>query len=112
MPRLPVTRNDTAWPPATAVRGADAATMKNTMSGTPSARRCSFAVSRVASAGKTSLDPPTDMEPLLFSVTGRRRSRRECIQYTSARRAAVRVPKPRSLTAVAGCKPVDTLSTC
>src|SRR5919112_514229 len=49
-PRLPVTRYVAAWPPATAVRGADAATMKNTRSGTPSARRCSLAVSLPAGA--------------------------------------------------------------
>src|SRR3954469_15623627 len=40
MPLLPVTRYVAAWPPATAVSGAGAATMKNTRSGTPSARRC------------------------------------------------------------------------
>ena len=43
MPGLPVTRYETAWPPATAVSGAEAATMKNTSSGAPSARRWSCA---------------------------------------------------------------------
>src|SRR3954454_11608874 len=40
-PLFPVTRYVAAWPPATAVSGAEAATMKNTRSGTPSARRWS-----------------------------------------------------------------------
>src|SRR3954454_24946928 len=44
MPLFPVTRYDAAWPPATAVSGADAATVKNTRSRVPSARRCSCPV--------------------------------------------------------------------
>src|SRR3954454_21785997 len=44
MPLFPVTRYDAAWPPATAVSGADAATMKNTRSAVPSDRRCSAPV--------------------------------------------------------------------
>src|SRR4051795_11215489 len=44
MPLLPVTRYVAACPPATAVNGAEAATMKNTRSGTPRARRCSWPV--------------------------------------------------------------------
>ena len=40
-----------AWPPATAVSGADAATMKNTRSGTPSARRWSLRDSPSAGVG-------------------------------------------------------------
>src|SRR3954447_11618953 len=53
MPLLPVTRYVAAWAPATAVSGGDAATMKNTRSGTPSARRrnCPLAAPPLAEGG-------------------------------------------------------------
>src|SRR3954470_22761457 len=54
-PLFPVTRYVAAWPPATAVSGADAATMKNTRSGTPSARRCSLADSPPTGASGAAL---------------------------------------------------------
>src|SRR3954469_8072400 len=50
MPLFPVTGWDAAWPPATAVSGADAATMKNTRSRVPSARRCSWLPAELAAA--------------------------------------------------------------
>src|SRR3954471_18696756 len=50
MPLFPVTREDAAWPPATAVSGADAATMKNTRSRVPSARRCNWLPAELSAA--------------------------------------------------------------
>src|SRR5918997_4851896 len=67
-PLFPVTRYVAAWPPATAVSGADAATMKNTRSGTPSARRWSFRDSPVtvpsAAAGDGSMTDTTSSSSL------------------------------------------------
>src|SRR5215204_5195788 len=48
---LPVTRKVAACPPATAVRGAEAAIIKNIRSGTPRARRCSLELSVVPVRG-------------------------------------------------------------
>src|SRR3954464_15601915 len=69
MPLFPVTRYDAAWPPATAVSGADAATMKNTRSRVPSARRCSWLSAELAAAAVVDDDGPvagsmTDMDAL------------------------------------------------
>src|SRR3954454_12953575 len=76
IPLLPVTRYVTAWPPATAVSGADAATMKNTRSGTPRARRCSWAPpSPVPRAGAAAVSVAIG----LSSSCVRQRTRLRCI---------------------------------
>src|SRR3954452_3605433 len=76
-PLLPVTRYVAAWPPATAVSGADAATMKNTRSRVPSARRCSWLSADLAAAVVDDDGPVagsmTDMDAL---PSMRRRPRR------------------------------------
>src|SRR6187431_3153455 len=77
VPLFPVTREDAAWPPATAVSGADAATMKNTRSRVPSARRCNWSRVELAAAVVDDDGPvtgsTTDMDAL---PSMRRRPRR------------------------------------
>src|SRR5829696_10076191 len=102
---LPVTRYVAAWPPATAVRGAEAAMIKNIRSGTPRARRWSLELSVVPGRGAmlgSALDissPPsgpgrarTNPLPRAQAPARTRRpgvARRACRRRTSSSHAAL-----------------------